>query len=34
MFMDDSNYLYEPDYYNWKDVNEPDYWNSDSDNNC
>ena len=26
MFMDEKQFPYEPDYYNWKDVNEPDYW--------
>ena len=26
MFMDEAQYAYEPDYYNWKDANEPDYW--------
>lgn len=25
MFMDESSYMYEPNYLNWKDVNEPDY---------
>ena len=25
LFFDPKDYLYEPDYYNWKDVNEPDY---------
>lgn len=25
MFMNESEYLYEPNYYNWKDINEPDY---------
>ena len=25
MFMNENDYLYEPNYNNWKDVNEPDY---------
>lgn len=25
LFMDDRSYMYEPNYVNWKDVNEPDY---------
>jgi hypothetical protein len=25
LFLNESSYLYEPDYNNWKDVNEPDY---------
>ena len=24
MFLNENGYLYEPDYYNWKDINEPD----------
>ena len=26
MFLDSSQFLYEPDHYNWKDAVEPDYW--------
>ena len=25
MFMDESAYMYEPNYYNWKDANEVEY---------
>ncbi|CDW89179.1 UNKNOWN [Stylonychia lemnae] len=25
LFMNDGDYMYEPNYINWKDVNEPDY---------
>ena len=29
LFLNEQSYLYEPDYNNWKDVNEPDYWPED-----